>query len=118
MREIKFRQPLFDKEGKFTKFHYWGLLGKGVFIGLVGDSAHWDKSEEYIGRKDVDGKEIYEGDIVEAWGHQYIISWDVAGAWIFGSKESSSGYVYEQDSKEMKVISHLSEHPELWWTKK
>lgn len=59
MREIKFRQPL-----KVGGFHYWGYIGGKSFIGPVGDNYASVPSEQYTGRKDKNGKEIYEGDII------------------------------------------------------
>lgn len=69
MREIKFRLPIYRKNGDFHHWHYWGFLdepwGK-VFVGIPLDPETAQKlSQEYTGLKDKNGKEIYEGDIVQ-----------------------------------------------------
>ena len=61
-REIKFRQRVDNQ------FHYWGFIN-GKFISPVGSSSGENytntKSDQYTGLKDKNGKEIWEGDILQ-----------------------------------------------------
>lgn len=74
---------------------------------------------QYIGLKDVDSKEIYEGDIVELKsGSAYEVVWDKSGWGLIHAKRDGDKYgVYRRnidlDSDNKVVIGNIYENPEL-----
>ena len=87
MREIKFRQALID-HGRFYCWHYWGFIDGGFTAPAscnFGPQEPNKHSYQYTGLLDKQGKEIYEGDILQdgkrqvglvLWAHNsYIIEW-------------------------------------------
>lgn len=76
MEEVKFRQRLND-----GTWHYWGFLrydGRLEFLGPITTKFYpleeaLEKSHQYIGVKDKNRKEIYEGDKWKLGDEIYII---------------------------------------------
>ena len=101
MREIKYRQPLFYN-GHFRKFHYWGDIDGGFQSPVAGNLGR--NSQEYTGLLDKNGKEIYEGDVVDTDGYIFEVGYITAvGTYI------TTGMF--KDSSE--IISNIYENPEL-----
>lgn len=67
-RIIKFRQPLFDSNGDFVEFAFWGIDlndGTGSFwIGPASDQKTIRLSQEFTGLQSVEGYPLYEGDYI------------------------------------------------------
>jgi len=65
MRDIKFRQPIRNKQGKFIEWFYWGCID-GEWIQWATQQNGLDtrkESQQFTGFEDKNGRQIYEGDI-------------------------------------------------------
>ena len=126
MREIKFR-------GKSDKYGWvYGNLSyreedgnSAVFIedqGFCGDLTPVDRNTigQYTGLKDVNGKEIYEGDIItnKSFPYKHIIYYDVAEACFmakYGPGKDDSCRVYQEwiNNCHKQVVGNIHDNPEL-----
>jgi uncharacterized phage protein (TIGR01671 family) len=124
MREIKFRA--WDREvGKW----------KGIWIfrgGHIGEKSHYDEPEvfrlddrdgdevifmQYTGLKDKDGKEIYEGDIVDCqpWSHikpqRDVVEYSECQFFPMSTlgKETDWGVI----GRDYEVVGNIYENPDL-----
>lgn len=74
--EIKFRQPIVDKKGKFIEWFYWGRVDGNWIEAAIHQNGRdtRDLSQRFTGlmRDDV---EIYQGDIFDDAGHRLIIDY-------------------------------------------
>ncbi|MBX2848930.1 MAG: YopX family protein [Acidiferrobacterales bacterium] len=118
MKEIKFRQllkPQFQREGK--RFHYWGYIGDS-FVGPMGKNYAAADSEQFIGIKDCDGVEIYEGDTVsdhvdigsvkysKKHGGFRVVYRDGGAKWFYD-------YNLRGERESIKLIGDIHKNPEL-----
>ena len=67
MREVKFRIPHYYFNNNFVKFTYWGRIEKDTFSSpsTVNLALNKKPDEQDLNRKDKNGKEIYEKDMVK-----------------------------------------------------
>ncbi len=117
MREIKFRQPIY-KDGKFEQFHLWGY---GIEIDNIsipefvephtsgGKFRELKPSEQYLGRTDKNGIEVYEGDFLKTdFGY---------GEDLGKEGVTFAGFFYADGeccvSESIEVTGNIHENPEL-----
>jgi len=109
MREIKFRAW----DGKKM------LQGQSVMNLSLATLLTWsDKVMQFTGLKDKNGKEIYEGDLIQDLPDGYeprlideVVWWEEKLAWAV--KDKFGGYGMLWPEKEFKVIGNIYENPEL-----
>jgi len=70
MNKIRFRQALYDVDGKFVEWHYWGFWDQGLFLTFFAPARDPETAQENSYQfiddlQDNDGNDIYENDIVE-----------------------------------------------------
>lgn len=115
MREIKFRA--WDKHEK--KMIFDGYYGSGIFIDLEG-TIQWDEVPterivlmQFTGLLDKNGKEIYEGDILEYFKKYFPVVFE--DTWISPFKAGDNCGCCESGSipSEYEVVGNIYENPKL-----
>lgn len=83
---------------------------------LLGDSNEW-KWMQFTGLTDKNGKEIYEGDILDADGKNRWVEWNIGGEWSITTKVENGrsfrhlgNYLYDH---KCEVIGNIYENPDL-----
>lgn len=127
MREIKFRAYI-KSLGWIVNVERINFDCKTVEVDLTegqGDTAEYDFKEiellRYTGLKDINGEEIYEGDIcrqkdVKKFGeHTYVVEWHNNGWFSYTEKDTSKReeYYYNLGLFTVEIIGNIYENPEL-----
>ena len=110
MREIKFRA--WDKENK--EMVEVELLGKRVLLVKDGEWENIENFEvmQYTGLKDKNGKEIYEGDIVNCFRHEGF-EFVTTRLGSHGIETQLGFYPFIEVYGYAEVIGNIYENPEL-----
>lgn len=128
MRVIKYRQPRF-LNGQFHSWHYWGFVERG-FIGpdcsqTGGIQVANENSQQFTGRTDKDGKEVYQGDVFNCiyhsdghTDHHYIVIWgdemsDFRLRRVGNPCRQDQVYQHLRDVARYPMIGNVHENPEL-----
>jgi len=85
-----------------------------VFTFPVSDDVKYKDYMQYTGLKDKNGKEIYEGDTIQAEGGNpnTVLWWEEKGLWGVDEKDTYYDYLFEH-YKEHEIIGNIYENPEL-----
>ena len=117
-REIKFRQPIRNKNGEFVEWFYWGIFITPAIQQNGLDTR--SESQQFTGRKDLDDKEIYEGDICEyedsdrvfesIYLNKGVIEYS---EWGFSLTNRNEVDMIDIEGSDILVIGNIYENPEL-----
>jgi uncharacterized phage protein (TIGR01671 family) len=98
-----------------------GILEQGIFVGPANETDSTQKikeSDQYIGSKDKNGEEIYEGDIVEHRNFiqellgKYEVRWGVFGFTLYDAKRPEISSYYASPEL-LEVVGNIYENSEL-----
>ena len=128
MREIKFRQPIYGKDGSFDRWHYWGFIAQCGCLIFIGPETHlstvdgaYKTSQQLTGRLDKNKVGVYEQDIIRnelGWRGLGTIIWqDEFARFAVEVKEQPIGdyygTFYDDIYPHQEVVGNVCENPEL-----
>lgn len=116
MREIKFR-ALDRATKKMEYFYSLDITEDNTGLICQGDAGSIDLETlgQYTGLDDINGKEIYEGDILVSeqsnYEFTYLITWDERRACFVGTYKRF--YILPEKWDKTSIIGNIHENPEL-----
>jgi uncharacterized phage protein (TIGR01671 family) len=103
----------------------WRWEEHNAFSDSKGSIKQWFEDKDlvqmqFIGLKDKNGKEIYDGDIYNEHGYRWIVAWDPRGGWAIKAEKGMNNEPFERNAfvqdnalKGGEVIGNIYENPEL-----
>lgn len=110
-REIKFKRYHYSFNGKFLNVSEWGFID-GSFVSpasLSGEDKSLAADCQYTGLKDKNGREIYDGDVIERI-YRYEVRFKNGSFYGYNPKGSLSA---REIAADMLIIGNIYENPEL-----
>jgi len=113
-RELKFRQPIFNEDGSFRLWAYWGFMDD-LFL----SPSEATDSYQYTGLKDKNGNEAYHKDIAHdvLTKSLFVIEWNEGNGryqLVPVDLPKTFHYIREVESiLDMEVIGNIFMNPEL-----
>ena len=122
MRELKFRAWIkgyncyadvlgFEQGKLFVQFQSGERAQHRLYVPIE-DSA----LEQYTSLKDRNGKEIYEGDIVNIQGIKYYVDFEHGGFWFNNDNrkwKANRPFTHFQEINDTEVVGNVHENPDL-----
>lgn len=110
-RQIKFR--IWNRVGDCM--HEWKELVAKNKIHLLSDQQYSYPVMQFTGLLDVNGKEIYEGDIISIWGTTLKVYWEDSDASFMAETLDDNAMCEsgQEWSGRCEVIGNIYENPEL-----
>jgi uncharacterized phage protein (TIGR01671 family) len=112
MRELKFRVYRLDTKEIKPPF----TLADAISVSPVHEPLDPKKHVivQFTGLKDKNGKEIYEGDVIEFQSHRGDVYWDRSGLWAAHWRDKEYNHrLFALDQKKFVVIGNIYENPQL-----
>ena len=118
-RQIKFRAWDKDHKRMITHFMVDAVTGNLFFDTEDGDFQEWTQDEcgslmQFTGLLDKNGREIYEGDVIQRWdGKKQVMEYSKfyhSDGW---ESLKGIGFSTEMDLEDIEVIGNIHENPEL-----
>ena len=117
MRDIRFR--IWDMKHENFCYMSWSYIdgkdnnGRYMYVGEI-EKLNYSSIQEYIGKKDKNVTEIYEGDILNTpSGTKYVVRFSNGGFCWCLLKDEKVKFWFSDSHPDFEVIGNIHQNPEL-----